>query len=369
MTVDAHRAARHVVEARQQPRRGRLAAAGATDDRDRLARPEVQVEVVEHRRAVGVLERHVVEVHVAAALDEVDRARAIDHVGLLVEHLVDALRRRRRALTHHQDHAELAERRLQHQHVGVERDDVADRRLPVDGEVPAVEEHDRLAEAGQVLEQRRPLGPDVGVLHVRPLGAHRRAGQVLQLLVLGRERLHHAHAVDVLVDDGGDVGEARLDEPRHREHLLPHAHADDVDERHRRHRDQRERHVDREHLREREDRDAALHEDRRREREVHLHRADVGVRTRDELARLHAVVERERHAAQVLVHDVPQVVLDAVRRLEQVVARQVREHEADHREHHDDADEVLERRGRSSSPASRSPDRPRWGSAPAPRGR
>ena len=72
--------------------------------------------------------------------------------------------------------------------------------------------------------------------------------------------------------------------------------------------------------REREDRDAALHEDDRREREVHLHRADVGVGTRDELPRLHAVVERERHAAQVLVHDVPQVVLDAVRGLEQVVA-------------------------------------------------
>ena len=46
---------------------------------------------------------------------------------------------------------------------------------------------------------------------------------LLSWLVLGRERLHDAHAVDVLVDDGGDVGEARLDQPRHREHLLPHA--------------------------------------------------------------------------------------------------------------------------------------------------
>ena len=82
-----------------------------------------------------------------------------------------------------------------------------DRRLPVDGEVAAVEQHDGLPEPGQVLEQRRPLGPDVGVLDVRPLGPHRRAGEVLELHVLGRERLDHAHAVDVLVDDGGDVGE------------------------------------------------------------------------------------------------------------------------------------------------------------------
>ena len=118
------------------------------------------------------------------------------------------------------------------------------------------------------------------------------------------------------------------------------------DERHGRHRDERERDVDREHLGEREHRDAALHEDARGEREVHLHRADVGVGAGDELARLDAVVERERHAAQVLVHDVPQVVLDAVRRLQQVVPRRVREDEPDGREHRDDGHEVLERRTR-----------------------
>ena len=56
--------------------------------------------------------------------------------------------RRRGALAHHQDHAELAERRLQHEHVGVERDDVADRRLAVDGEVAAVEQHDAPGRGG-----------------------------------------------------------------------------------------------------------------------------------------------------------------------------------------------------------------------------
>ena len=67
--------------------------------------------------------------------------------------------RRRRPLAHHHEHAELAERRLQHEHVGVEGDDVADRRLAVDGEVAAVEQHERLAEAGQVLDERRPAWP------------------------------------------------------------------------------------------------------------------------------------------------------------------------------------------------------------------
>ena len=125
--VDAHRAGGHVVEPGEQPRDRRLASARAPDERDGLPRVDVQLEVVEHRCPFGVRERHVVEAHVAAAFDEVDRARTVDDVGLLVEHLVDALRRRRSPLAHHQDHAELTERRLEHQHVGVERDDVADR--------------------------------------------------------------------------------------------------------------------------------------------------------------------------------------------------------------------------------------------------
>ena len=60
----------------------------------------------------------------------------------------------------------------------------------------------------------------------------------LQLLVLGGERLDDADAVDVLVDDGGDVGEPRLDQPGHGEHRLSHPHAEDIDERHRRHGDE-----------------------------------------------------------------------------------------------------------------------------------
>ena len=138
-TVDAHRAVGDVVEAREQAGRRALAGAGAADERDGLARREVQVEVVQHVGAVGVVERHVVEVHVTDAVDEVDRAGAVDDRRLLVEHLVDAPGRRRGTLAHHHHHAELPERRLEHQHVGVEGDDVADGGLAVDREVAAVQ--------------------------------------------------------------------------------------------------------------------------------------------------------------------------------------------------------------------------------------
>ena len=40
LPVDGDAAAGHVVEAEEEPRDGRLAGAGGTDDRDRLGRPE-----------------------------------------------------------------------------------------------------------------------------------------------------------------------------------------------------------------------------------------------------------------------------------------------------------------------------------------
>ena len=313
-SVDPNRALGDVVEAREQARNRRLAGAGPSDDRDRLAWAQVEIEVGQDRRAVSVHEVDVGELDVAGALDEVDRARVVDDVGLFVEHFVNPLRAEAAArcpiiITN----PSWRKRWHHHEHVRVECGDVTDRRLPVDREVAAVEEHQRLAEPRQVLDDRREPRPDLCLLHVCPLGALGAAREQLQLLGLRGERLHHSHALDVLVDDGGDVGEAGLDQPRHREHPLAHLESGDEDERHRRERDERERHVDRHHQDEGEHDDAALHEDERRLRQIHLHGADVRVGAGDELPRLHAVIERERHAREVLVDDVPEVVLDAVR--------------------------------------------------------
>ena len=107
--------------------------------------------------------------------------------------------------------------------------------------------------------------------------------------------------------------------------------------------DERERHVDRHHQDEGEHDDAALHEDERRLRQVHLHGADVRVGARDELTRLHAVIERERHPREVLVDDVPEVVLDAVRSPQEQEAGGVVRREAQQREHNKDRDVLLQR--------------------------
>ena len=64
--VDRHSALGHVVEARQEQRDGRLARSARADERDGLARCDVQLEAVENGLALRVAEAHVVEVDVAA---------------------------------------------------------------------------------------------------------------------------------------------------------------------------------------------------------------------------------------------------------------------------------------------------------------
>jgi hypothetical protein len=353
VAVDRDRAVLHVVEALEEPRDGRLAAAGRADQRDGLARADAQRETVEdpgpepdlgrvRDHVVALIHRRVGEadavepdvaanppIHVRA---EHGRIRFIGYIRLCVDDFVDATGTGRGALAHHQHHAELPERRLEHQHVGVERDDRADRSAAMDRHVTAEQQHEREADPGQVLDRRRPPGPDVGVLLVRPLDFLGGPAEVVKLALFGGEGLHDPHAVDVLVHDAGHVGEPGLDQPGHREQHLPHVRAHPVHKRHRHHGDDGERDVHRQHLDERDDHHRALHHDRRPEGQVHLHGTDVGVRPGDELAGLDPVIETERQRAQVLVDDVAQVVLHVVRRAQQEEPRAVGEGAADARE-------------------------------------
>ena len=90
-------------------------------ERDGLAGRDVQVEVVQHLSAVRIGEPDMVEVHVATALDQVDGARRALYFLWLVEDLVDPPGGGRSPLAVHDHHAELAERRLEDEHVGLER--------------------------------------------------------------------------------------------------------------------------------------------------------------------------------------------------------------------------------------------------------
>ena len=130
VAVDLDGAGGDVIEARQQPRDGRLARPGAPDERDGLAGRDVGVKVAEDLGAVVVREGHVVEVDRAPDVEEVVGAGTVDDLGILVEDLEDAARAGLRPLSHHHELAEHHEGRLEHQEVEAEGEDLRDSRSP-----------------------------------------------------------------------------------------------------------------------------------------------------------------------------------------------------------------------------------------------
>ena len=96
---------------------------------------------------------------------------------------------------------------------------VCDRQVVVDDEPSAHEQHEDETHLREVLHQRSEACAQVGILDVAPLHPVGRRRQLPELLLLGGEAADDAHAVDVLVDHGGHLGQAGLDDPRHGEEL------------------------------------------------------------------------------------------------------------------------------------------------------
>ena len=292
----------------------------------------------EQRRVLAVRELDVAELDVALAVQEVDRTGRVDHVGRGVEHLEHPLRRRRRALGDHHEHADHHERHLEHHDVDVERRERAVAEVAFDHLVATEEQDHRQAHLRDDLHQRRELGLVVDLLDRDPTQPARGTVEEADLRVLGRERLHDADAGDVFLDDRRDVGHASKHHPRDREQPLPHPRAHDVERRQHQHRHQRELHVHVEHQDQRGDEAQPRDREHRTEPEEHLDGADVGVRARDELTALHRVVERERLPREVLEHHRAQLALHLdARALEaeplRVPEQELAQAERDHREH------------------------------------
>ena len=89
-----------------------------------------------------------VEVHIAPALDEVNGAGGAHDLGRLVDDLVDPLGRGGSPLAVHDHHPELAERRLEDEHVGLECEQCPHAKMVVDHQDPAVEQDDRQSDPG-----------------------------------------------------------------------------------------------------------------------------------------------------------------------------------------------------------------------------
>ena len=153
--VEQHAAVLRVVEAREQAGDGALARAGRADERERLARRDVQVEPVEHGAVALVAEAHAVEPDVAArGCSSSTGCRGSRSCGSASSTSVIRAARGERLLQRRHALAEHAQRPDEHHHVGVEGHERADGQVAVDHAAAAEPEHGRDPEQRQHLEHR-----------------------------------------------------------------------------------------------------------------------------------------------------------------------------------------------------------------------
>ena len=147
--VDLDSALADVVETGDERGEARLARAGVPDQRHRAPGLELEVDVLEHGPVVAVGEGDVAECDASRPRRQLACSGLVANLLGLVEHLEDALARRRRALPLADPHAEHAQREDQHRQVEVEPDEVGERERPVRNHPAAREQDRRLAEHRQ----------------------------------------------------------------------------------------------------------------------------------------------------------------------------------------------------------------------------
>ena len=208
--VESHAAGGDVVEARDQGGERGLARARMADERDRLSRLDLELDLMQDVAVVQVLEADVLEPEPPAARRKLRRARPVSDLYRLVHDLEDALTGRRRTLRLADPHAERAQRHDQHPEIEVEGDE------PTDGEL-STRDHARADEQNRGLREHRHPRDQRDVGSTLPVCAHRlvehrlRArAELLFLLGFLRERLDDVDADDVLLGDRGDVRQLLL---------------------------------------------------------------------------------------------------------------------------------------------------------------
>ncbi len=186
--------------------------------------------------------------------------------------------------------------------------------MAVDHEQAADEDDHRKGELREEIEQRAVARLDARGVELALEDALGEIGEAPGLGVLLGERLDDADADDRFLRTRGDVGDALLDVAQHGVGAARVARGDDRDRRQQHERDQRELPArDHEQRGGGDQRCAVLRDEDEAVAEEHAHGADVARRARQQLAGLVLVVEPERHALQVRVERLAQVVLDVQR--------------------------------------------------------
>ena len=166
-------------------------------------------------RASGFLalipKRNVAEFDPAAERRECHRIRRGSDLRFVVEDFAHALRPGRRLARAVDQPGELLDRRGEHQHVGVEGHDLADRHLALEDHLAAEEQDEDRADRDEQGGRRHDLGPfadDLQAgLEIFPVAFVKAA----DLVLLARKGPHDLHARDVFLQARRQVAEGQID--------------------------------------------------------------------------------------------------------------------------------------------------------------
>ena len=198
---------RRVVEARDELGDRRLAGAGRADERDGLARRDLQRQVLQrpHRVLAGAVgEADVAQLDLAAQAAELDRVGRVDEVGLLVEQVEDLVERGHAGLVGRVELRELLDRVEEEVQRRDEGDDDAGRDVALDRLHAAVEQDPDGRDRAEQLDAREVRGVEVDRRHVHLAVALVELAEARDVARLLAEGAHDADPRQRLLQVGGD---------------------------------------------------------------------------------------------------------------------------------------------------------------------
>ena len=213
VAVDRDPALAWVVEAGEQLRDGRLSCTRLTDECHRRPSGNLEIDVVQYLGQVAVAEADMVETDMTGRARQVDRSRRVHDIRLGFEHLHDLVQRGDGRKEHVVELRELLHRVEEVREVEREREQRPDRHLVVDQQVAAVPQHDRGRERREEIDRREVDPVEDDGLVVRLAVTVVDTTETLLVHGLACERLHDAHASDVLGERRGDEADPLSDAP------------------------------------------------------------------------------------------------------------------------------------------------------------
>ena len=295
---------------------------------------------------VGILvaQGDVPQLHVPVARRQRRSVRRRGEARRAIEDLEDARARGGRALGQAERDPERAHRRDEHVQVEDEGAELAEREVRVDDRLASQEQHRRQPQLGQEADHRVVPGLQARGHHRLVEHAGDAVAKAAQLERLACEGLHDAHAGDVLLGVGGQLGDPLLDLLDGGARAAAVALGDDHDERDGHHRDQAELGVDVDHRHAGEhERERGLQDEDEPVAEEEAHGLQIDGRAGHQLAGLLVVEEAELELLEVSVEQLAQVEFDRQGDAPGDQAAEVGEHPADE---HDPDDHDREREQR-----------------------